>query len=109
MQEGVLWKFLELKEAGHSDIDTEYSDELLDTLVDFVQYLTPKDVLSQQQKQAALVPSNPLAALSIRIFIFVIFLTPFCEVTTSIIVFSWSLHLSINWLGFQLITCYCIN
>jgi len=47
-----------LKEAGHIDIETDFSDELLDELVNFVDYLSPDTYLEQKKTTEAFVPAQ---------------------------------------------------
>ena len=37
-----LWKFRKLEGAGHLDIETSYSDDILDDLISLIEFLSPE-------------------------------------------------------------------
>jgi hypothetical protein len=53
-----LWKLLLLEDAGHHDIEADYSDELLDELINFIDFISPTHLVHQKIKRASSVPGT---------------------------------------------------
>eukprot|EP01117_Protostelium_nocturnum_P019008 TRINITY_DN8101_c0_g1_i3.p1 TRINITY_DN8101_c0_g1~~TRINITY_DN8101_c0_g1_i3.p1 ORF type:complete len:355 (-),score=89.21 TRINITY_DN8101_c0_g1_i3:77-1141(-) len=55
-------RFIELAGADHDDIESEYADEYLDELVEFIYSITPKHISDEQRKNASKIPREIVAS-----------------------------------------------
>lgn len=46
----ILWKLLELPRGHHFDLETNFSDEILDSLIEFLEFLRPAEAEATQKK-----------------------------------------------------------
>ncbi len=54
----LLWKFAEIADANHFNLDSEYGDDVLDVMLDFITHLTPKELVVEKEKARVALPST---------------------------------------------------
>ncbi len=54
----LLWKFAEIANANHFNLDSEYGDDVLDVMLDFITHLTPKELVVEKEKARVALPST---------------------------------------------------
>jgi len=58
LTEGVLWKFLELEEAGYQNIESEFNDEMLEEIIRFINHVSPNDYKKKKRKSKTVMPDS---------------------------------------------------
>eukprot|EP01118_Nematostelium_gracile_P001477 TRINITY_DN11527_c0_g1_i1.p1 TRINITY_DN11527_c0_g1~~TRINITY_DN11527_c0_g1_i1.p1 ORF type:complete len:358 (-),score=94.72 TRINITY_DN11527_c0_g1_i1:62-1135(-) len=58
ISDGLLWKFLEIEDAANHDLETSHSDELLDELIAFIEFLAPQGYLESKEISKAPIPKG---------------------------------------------------
>ena len=58
IKEGVTFKFFELPEAGHFNIESSFNDEVLEELLKFLEPILPEDVREQHTHKQFEIPGR---------------------------------------------------
>eukprot|EP01114_Cavostelium_apophysatum_P013831 TRINITY_DN3444_c0_g1_i1.p1 TRINITY_DN3444_c0_g1~~TRINITY_DN3444_c0_g1_i1.p1 ORF type:complete len:626 (+),score=91.01 TRINITY_DN3444_c0_g1_i1:146-1879(+) len=60
--DGCLWKLMMIEDAGHSNMETEFLDDYLDELINFIDFQTPESAKIQKQRNGSVIPDQYLSS-----------------------------------------------
>lgn len=56
--ENLLWNLYEVEQGTYHNLETEHSDDILEEMLKFVEFITPQELLHEKKKKEGIIPGN---------------------------------------------------